>query len=217
MLIETSDYTTAQWQQMYDEAGTVAELARRMKRNVATIRYHLKRAGVIVDPKPVLPPRANEHFADFDHAQWQKMYDDAATVRELARSLNQPISTVRYNLIRAGVKPRRSGYKVHNRKSAGKGPNHHNWKGGTHIKDGYIWEYAPDHPLATKKYPYIQQHRLVMEQKLGRYLESWEDVHHKDENRTNNDPDNLELKSRPDHMGHHAEQRLRDARGRFSK
>ena len=47
-------------------------------------------------------------------------------------------------------------------------------------------------------------HREVMEQKLGRKLKSGEVVHHKDENKRNNDPDNLELKANySEHMKQH--------------
>ena len=42
-------------------------------------------------------------------------------------------------------------------------------------------------------------HRLVMEEKLGRKLQSNELVHHKDGNIFNNDPKNLELMSRNEH------------------
>ena len=34
-------------------------------------------------------------------------------------------------------------------------------------------------------------HRVVVERKLGRQLEPWEVVHHKDRNKLNNHPDNL--------------------------
>ena len=46
-------------------------------------------------------------------------------------------------------------------------------------------------------------HRHVMEQKLGRKLEPGEEVHHKDENKRNNDPGNLELTNKSDHVSHH--------------
>ncbi len=60
-------------------------------------------------------------------------------------------------------------------------------------RDGYVLRVAPDgHPHARQDGS-ILEHRLVMEQALGRYLEEWEVVHHKDGNRQNNVWENLEL------------------------
>lgn len=56
----------------------------------------------------------------------------------------------------------------------------------------------------------IDRHRLVMEKKLGRKLESWELVHHMDEDKSNDHPDNLELTTRPDHAKHHMSQEFRE-------
>ena len=46
-------------------------------------------------------------------------------------------------------------------------------------------------------------HRKVMEEKIGRRLRSDEIVHHIDGNKLNNDPNNLELTNRSDHMKIH--------------
>jgi len=49
----------------------------------------------------------------------------------------------------------------------------------------------------------IDRHRLVMEEKLGRKLESWEIVHHKDEDKSNDEANNLELRTRSTHIIDH--------------
>lgn len=56
------------------------------------------------------------------------------------------------------------------------------------------------HPV-TKKW--MARARYVMEQHLGRPLLSTEVVHHKDEDKSNDDIDNLELMSIPEHMRLH--------------
>jgi hypothetical protein len=74
--------------------------------------------------------------------------------------------------------------------------------------NGYILEHAPHHPRSDQ-YGYVAQHRLVMERKLGRYLTRKEVVHHEDDDKANNHPDNLRLFAcQADHMRHH---RLQDA------
>ncbi len=54
----------------------------------------------------------------------------------------------------------------------------------------------------------LHEHRVVMEKLLGRTLSSDEIVHHKDHDKRNNDPSNLELTSRSHHPTIHAKQKL---------
>jgi hypothetical protein len=67
----------------------------------------------------------------------------------------------------------------------------------------YLCEFAPDNPRATKE-GYVYTHVLVIEEKLGRYLRPEECVHHIDENKYNNSPDNLIVfKTNADHAAFH--------------
>lgn len=77
------------------------------------------------------------------------------------------------------------------------------WTGGRLVrKDGYVLVVVPeDHPYGKRKSrsritpgpKYLLEHRYVMEQHLGRYLDPKEVVHHRDENPSNNAIENLEL------------------------
>lgn len=74
------------------------------------------------------------------------------------------------------------------------------WK--TIKKGDYLYAKVPNHPNATKN-GYVLEHRVVMEEFLGRYLSKSEVVHHKDGNKHNNDITNLEIMSVSDHASLH--------------
>lgn len=81
------------------------------------------------------------------------------------------------------------------------------FRGGRRVIKGYVHVLMPSHPsLVGTQRRYVQEHRLVMEQKLGRLLERHEKVHHKNGVRDDNSPDNLELWSH----GHPAGQRAHE-------
>ena len=78
------------------------------------------------------------------------------------------------------------------------GPGNSQWKGGRVLdKDGYWLVWHPDHPHARNRKThgagYVLEHRLVMEQQIGRYLEPSEVVHHRNNDNGDNRPENLEL------------------------
>jgi hypothetical protein len=77
-------------------------------------------------------------------------------------------------------------------------------------KRGYRWIYVTEGGKRRAR----REHRAVMEAHLGRKLEPWELVHHRDENKLNNDLSNLEIREFGEHtIEHHAgSRRDEDAR-----
>lgn len=72
----------------------------------------------------------------------------------------------------------------------------------TSISNGYVLIHIPNHPNCDLN-GCVREHRLIMEEQIGRYLLPDEHVHHKDRNTLNNDPDNLELLTKSEHARLH--------------
>ena len=74
---------------------------------------------------------------------------------------------------------------------------HPAWKGGEHVDpQGYRRLYEGDGR-------YAREHRKVIEEQLGRELTPDEVVHHKNRDKTDNTPENLEVVSREVHAERH--------------
>jgi len=85
------------------------------------------------------------------------------------------------------------------------------WNGGRSSAGSnqqYVYMWASDHPFANKQH-YVMEHRLVMEKKIGRYLESDEIVHHINGVKNDNRIENLELTHKGEHTKNHFEDSFR--------
>lgn len=136
----------------------------------------------------------NRHIP-IDSDLLKKMYqDEGLSIETIARKLEVSPSKIRTELVRQSIPRRGQGSRL--------GSRNNNWSGGKKTSHGYILIYKPDHPHATSQ-GYAAEHRIVMEQLLGRYLEPQEVVHHIDENKQNNNPENLKLyPSESEHQRH---------------
>lgn len=75
-------------------------------------------------------------------------------------------------------------------------------------KGDYNYAVVPEHPSAIK-YGYVLEHRVVMENHLGRLLNPNEVVHHVNGDKKDNRVENLEILSNESHAREHANQQGR--------
>ena len=74
------------------------------------------------------------------------------------------------------------------------GANNPNWKGGRFVtRRGYVFVYVGRQYHLSNSSGYAAEHRVVMEEMLGRRLKVGEIVHHRDGNKSNNAHENLEV------------------------
>lgn len=162
---------------LYDSGVGCVNIARAVGCSVQTVAHHIRRhRGALRVPKRI----------DWPIEQMRALYEEGGlTIQEIADLLGQKQKVVNKIARKHHFQMRRRGPKS--------GPAHKGWKGGRSIdKSGYVLIYLPDHRQANSN-GYVREHRVVMEKKLGRPLLRTEVVHHRDDNRQNNDPDNLQL------------------------
>jgi len=120
-----------------------------------------------------------------------KMYDGGLSAVAIARKLKCWRGTIEKVLKEMGIKRIRRADLQHNSR----------WNGGTFTdKRGYVYQKDRSHP-GRNSHNYVQVHRLVMEEIIGRPLKKEEIVHHKNGVKNDNRPKNLEIKLRSNHHG----------------
>lgn len=77
------------------------------------------------------------------------------------------------------------------------------WRHTRLTKDGYYERRWWDGPRPYRKQRSQREHRWVWEQTHGEMVPEGHDVHHRDGNRLNNDPANLEAVPTPEHVAAH--------------
>jgi hypothetical protein len=89
-------------------------------------------------------------------------------------------------------------------------PNRMTLETRTKVREGHL---GKGEGKAYRKTFGVHTHRIVAAEKLGRPLLKGEVVHHKDENKLNNHPDNLQVfASQAEHARHHKLKEAKDAK-----
>lgn len=126
----------------------------------------------------------------------EKLYYGGLLMREISQKIGFSTTSICKKFRELGIKA------IPERKSR-PGKLSNLWKGGMIVRKGYKMILSKDHPLRNS-YGYVFEHRLVVEEKLGRFLTRIEVVHHIDENKMNNSLDNLVVLSDHEHKSYHA-------------
>lgn len=221
---------TAEIAQMYKEGLSITQIAQRFQvSNVSikfrliimkvTLRTHsetiklLYRQGRRISPfRKYTPEEENQKSKDIE----ELLKTRELTVPQIAKTLNLSPGIVRGISIRHNLKlPSHSETErllwkqgIHKAHPNPKGEKSAAWKGGRlEAKGGYIMVKLPPndffYPMAHKE-GYVMEHRLVMAQHLGRCLQPWEKVHHKDGIKNHNVYRNLKLTTAGSHIREHS-------------
>lgn len=172
----------------YQSGESLKDLAAEYGASYQTVRRRLEEAGVETRGNAKTPQQRADRSAakliPIDEGKLREMASQGMSCLEMAPHLGVSEEVVRERMVRLGI-PRLA--------AQARPERNHFWTGGrTTDAHGYVLLHAPDHPHADYK-GRVREHRLVMERKLGRYLEPGEVVDHIDGNTSNNDPSNLRL------------------------
>jgi len=123
---------------------------------------------------------------DWPYDQMQEWYEkDGLTMQQIGDRLGESAKLIWKIAKKKGWQTRRTGPKS--------GAGHPDWKGGRIVdKSGYVLLHIPEHPNSNSN-GYVREHRVVMETVIGRLLTKDEVVHHKNDDKSDNRPENLHL------------------------
>lgn len=171
----------------HDEGLTLKEVGEVLGVSTSTVHRHIGFAGSQTRGRTgETGERSPRWIGEVDWDEAQRMLDAGAYLNEVAAHFG----------FKNGSKGLRTRAKKEGRelvlqpRTADRAPA---WKGKGWYKTrrGYVMVLAPGHPYADAR-GYVREHRLMMEDALGRYLEPQEVVHHRNGITDDNRLENLE-------------------------
>lgn len=178
----------AQIRLRYEAGETAQSIGQSLNVRYQVIQRRLQAMGVPLrgrGPTPAGAQRISQaRQAKIDESRLRDLHGREMSTKEMADDLEVSAEAIRRRMKKLGL----------DRLQAKARPDRNFfWTGGL-LTDGhgYILEHRPDHPRATKS-GYVRQHRLVMENELGRFLTQREVVDHRNGDPSDNRPENLRL------------------------
>lgn len=148
---------------------------------------HVSVVNVLIRHKIPLRGRSDINHRKYDYEAITKRYLEVGSLNEVAVEFGVKATQIKVAVEKCGFKPKTP------KEAARKGIDNPLYKGKSYKGlDGYI--ILPDGR---------REHRVIMENKLGRKLSHWEDVHHINEIRTDNREENLAVIPNKEHNRFH--------------
>jgi hypothetical protein len=177
-----------------DERLTHKQVAARYGCSPAAVAYHCSTQGISVPRAPGRGTRRKVSKLPCDPERVRAQIAAGMSLAELAEETGHDRDALANFCRQNGIPTPRRGPRG--------GDRHPKWSGGELVVGGYRYLSRPDHPNATRQ-GYVAEHRLVMEEKLGRLLKREEVVHHRNGVPLDNRPENLEVfQSNAEHLRH---------------
>jgi hypothetical protein len=156
-----------------------------------SLRNVLDRHGIAKRHRTGRPPW--RMFTPEQAQEMGRLWHEGLSQTAIAKRFETTQWTVSRVLIENGIQPI-------SRRGNQPGTNHlrGRWRGGRTVNpQGYVLvKLQPSHPLASMRHGngYVQEHRLVMAEALGRPLREDETVHHRNGQKDDNRLENLQLR-----------------------
>ena len=167
---------------LYEEGVSMGEIGRRLGHCHGVIAYHIHKSGVAIhNPRQQRSPVSTEYI--------KSLYSHGMSTIEIGENVGLTPQAIYGRLLKAGIPLRSFSEAIslaakRGRKRQQLGELNPRWRGGRSInKQGYIFV-----RINGKQCP---EHRVVLEKKLGRTLDSSEIGHHLNGVRDDNRPENL--------------------------
>ena len=133
--------------------------------------------------------------------QLRAMYhDEKLSMHQMAERLNVTYGAIYYQMRKHGIPTRSHDDALITLGKSGRFTGKHNprWTGGRHVANGYARVRMPSHPKADNR-GYVREHVLVWERHHGVSLPKGWHVHHKNGDKLDNRPENLEAMTHQKH------------------